>query len=291
MEQDAFALLSRFLNEIGLGSLFSVDSQGNPGGWLWDQIVGGTDSQERLLMALEQTPEFRRRFDVIFELRNQAAAGENVVVPNVSQVLQYEQQYKTTMARAGVPSWFYDSYTDAHDALQKNLTIEQIAERIDSSFSVIQKLPTEVRDMFSEYFGDSSDASLVAAVLDPEKTLASLERATRTAVAGGFARRQGFDISLQQANEYASLGRNVAQTEAEMAQVGQLRDLSTASMGEAQLGAGEGLDVAFKAGALGQSDVQQQLESRLTTRRAGQGQSAGGALTLQEGIVGVGSAR
>lgn len=288
---DAFAMLSQFLVQLGLGSLFRVDSAGNPSGWLWQQIQSGVDTPERLLMGLENTPEFRQRFGVIFEMRDRAARGEAVTVPSVSQVLEYEDQYRTVMSRAGVPSWFYDSPMDAQDAIRRNLSIEQIAERIDSSFSVVQRLPAEVRDLFSEYFGDSSDASLVAAVLDPDKTLASLERATRTAVAGGFARRQGFELSFQQASEYASLGRTAAQTEAEMGQVAQLRDLSTAQMGESQLAVGSGIDVAFRAGALGETDAQTALESRLTTRRAGQAQSAGGALTLQEGIVGASSAR
>jgi len=287
---DAFAMLSQFLSSIGLGALFNVDANGNPSGWLWNQIQEGTDSQERLLMALEQTPEFRQRFQIIFDLRDRAARGENVTVPSVSQVLQYEQQYKAVMSRAGVPSWFFDEFQDAHRAIQSNLTIDQVSERIENSYSVVSNMPKEVRDLFGEYFGDSSDAALVAAVLDPEKTLASLERATRMAVAGGFARRQGFELSATAAEEYSRLGRSVAQTEAEIAAAAQLIPLTEASMGESRLAAGEGSDVAFKAAALGDSAIQSELESRLTTRRAGQSQSAGGALTLQEGIVGAGSA-
>jgi hypothetical protein len=288
MEMDAFSVLSRYLNEIGLGSLFNVDSRGNPSGWLWDQITAGTDSQERLMMALEQTPEFRRRFQVIFDLRDQAARGDNVVVPNVSQVLQYEQQYKTVMSRAGVPSWFYDSYQDAHSAIARNLTVEQIAERIDASFSVVTRLPQEVRDVFADFFGDASDGALAAAVLDPEKTLANLEKATRMAVAGGYARRQGFELSQGQAAEYSSLNRSLAQTEQEMGQVAMLRPLEERQVGEAEM-VSEG--AAFEGAALGRSDAQRALEGRLTTRRAGQSQTAGGALALQEGIVGAGVAR
>lgn len=288
---DAFAMLSQFLVQLGLGSLFRVDSSGQPSGWLWDQIQNGVDTPERLLMGLEGTNEFRQRFGVIFDMRDRAARGEAVTVPSVSQVLEYEDQYRTLMSRAGVPVWFYDSPQDAQNAIRKNLSIEQIAERVDSSFSVIQRLPTEVRDVFAEYFGDSSDSTLIAAVLDPDKTLASIERATRAAVAGGFARRQGFDLTAQQAGEYASLGRSASQTEQEMAQVAQLQNLATAQVGEAQLPIGEGTDVAFRAGGLGEANAQGQLEARLSTRRLGQTQSSGGALALQEGIVGAGTAR
>lgn len=288
---DIFSQLAKFLSDIGLGSLFRVSPNGTPSGWLWEQIQDGADSPERLMFALENTPEFRQRFPVIFDMRERNVRGENVTVPSVSDVLTYEQQYRTVMSRSGVPSWFYDQPQDAHDAIRSNLTVEQIAERIDNSYSVVQRLPLEVREVFAEYFGDGSDGALVAAVLDPEKTLASLEKATRMAVAGGFARRQGFELEQSQSEEYAGLGRSVTQIESDIGQVASLQNLATSQMGEAQLAAGEGLDVAFKAGALGRSDVTEQLESRLTTRRAGQSQSAGGALGMQEGIVGAGSAR
>lgn len=287
---DAFQILARYLNEVGLGSLFTIDAQGNPGGWLWQQIQNGVDTQDEIVIMLEQTPEFRQRFGIIFELRNRAAAGEAVTVPTVSQVLQYEDQYRQIMSRAGVPSWFYDSPADAQDAIRNNLTVEQIAERIETSYGIVQRLPSEVRDVFSEYFGDASDAALIAAVLDPAKTLASLEKATLSAVAGGFARRQGFELSQSQAMEYAGLGRSLGQTQQEMASVAEMKPLAEAQMGEANLDQGSGTDLAFRAGALGEQAARTGLESRLATRQAGQSQSAGGALTLQEGIVGAGSA-
>lgn len=285
---DIFAQLARYLTDIGLGSLFQVDANGSPSGWLWEQIQDGADSAERLMLSLESTPEFQQRFRVIFDMRDRNVRGENITVPSVSDVLAYEQQYRTVMSRAGVPSWFYDQPQDAHDAIRSNLTVEQIAERVDNSYGVVQRLPQEVRDVFTEYFGDASDGALVAAVLDPEKTLASLEKATRMAAAGGFARRQGFELEQTQAEEYATLGRTIPQIEADISQVAQLRPLETAAAGEADtIGAG----AAFEAGAMGRSDVQQQLDARLMTRRLGQAQSAGGALTSQEGVVGAGSAR
>lgn len=285
---DAFGLLANYLSSIGLGSLFSVDSNGNPGGWLWDQIRSGVDTKERLLLSLEQTLEFQQRFKIISDLRSRSMAGENVTVPTVADVLNYEDQYRKVMSRAGVPSWFYDSPDDAHKAMANNLAIEQIAERIDSSFQVVQSLPKEVRDVFSEYFGDATEASLVAAVLDPQKTLNSLEKATRAAVAGGFARRQGFELSASQAEEYAQLGRDIGQVQSDIQQVAALRPLQVAQAGEAPTIAE---DAAFRAGALGEADVQRELEGRLMTRRLGQGQSAGGAFTSQQGVVGSGSAR
>lgn len=288
MTNNAFDSLASYLTNIGLGGLFNVDSQGNPSGWLWNQIQNGVDSKEALLMALEQTPEFKQRFSIIFELRDRAAKGENVAVPTTQQVLDYEDKFRAVMSRAGVPSWFYDQPSDAHSAMRSNLTVDQVSERINVSYGIVNQMPKEVRDIFSEYFGDATDSALVAAVLDPQKTLASLEKATRASVAGGFARQQGFEISSSQALAYAERGRNLEQVQSDIANVAQKKPLETATMGEAQT---IQPDAAFQAEAMGNVGAQQALESRLTTRRLGQAQSAGGAFTSQEGVVGAGSAR
>jgi len=285
---DAFSILANQLSQAGLGSLFYVDAQGNPSGWLWDQIKSGVDTREALQLALEQTPEFKQRFKVIFDLRERSVRGENVAVPTTEDVLKYEAQYRAVMSRSGVPYWFYDTPEDAHEAMGRNLSIDQVSERIETSYNVVTRLPQEVREVFADYFGDASDASLVAAVLDPEKTLASLEKATRAAVAGGFARRQGFEITRPQAEEYASLNRTLGQSEADIAEVAKARPLEVAQMGEAaEVEEGD----AFRARALGNVAADTQLERRLTTRRLGQAQSSGGAMTLNEGIVGAGVAR
>jgi hypothetical protein len=285
----SFSELATILSDYGLGSLFTVNSDGSPGGWLYDQMINGNDEPASLAMALEQTPIFRQRYKVIFDMRERANRGENVIVPTVQDVLGYEEQYMQVMSAAGVPSWFYDSYTDAQDAIRRNLTVEQISNRIGASYGVVQSLPTEVRDMFREFYGDATDGALVAAVLDPEKTLAQLDKATRSAAIAGFGAQQNVAVSKQQAESYAELGKSVSQSQADIGQVASLKDLTTSTFGESANQLTE--DVAFKAGAMDDVTASKQLEDRLLGRQTRQRDAAGGAYVASAGTTGLGTQR
>ena len=284
-----FSELATMLSDYGLGSLFTVNSDGTPGGWLYDQMINGNDEPASLAMALEQTPIFKQRYKVIFDMRERVNKGENVVVPTVQNVLAYEQQYMQVMSAAGVPSWFYDSYTDAQDAIRRNLTVEQISNRIGASYSVVQTLPTEVRDMFREFYGDATDGALVAAVLDPEQTLAQLDKATRAATIAGFGAKQNVAVSKQQAESYAELGKSVSQSQADIGQVASLQGLTSSTFGESATQLTE--DVAFKAGAMDDATANKQLEDRLLGRQLRQRDAAGGAFVGQSGTTGLGTQR
>jgi hypothetical protein len=282
----SFSELATILSDYGLGSLFTVNSDGSPGGWLYEQMINGNDEPASLAMALEQTPIFKQRYKVIFDMRERANNGENVVVPTVQDVLTYEEQYTQVMSAAGVPSWFYDSYTDAQDAIRRNLTVEQISNRIGASYGVVQSLPTEVRDMFREFYGDATDGALVAAVLDPEKTLAQLDKATRSATIAGFGAKQNVVVSKQQAESYAGLGKSIAESQRDITQVASFKDLATSTMGES--GTELAGDVAFQAGAMGDASATKQLEDRLLGRQSRQRDAAGGAFVASSGTSGLG---
>jgi hypothetical protein len=281
-----FATLAAYLSQLGLGSLFSVGADGTPSGWLYDQMINGNDSEAGILQSLEQTPVFQQRYKVIFDMRDRQAKGENVVVPTVSDVLKYESEYTQTMSQAGVPAWFYDSYTDAHDAIRRNLTTNQIADRITSSYAIVKSLPTEVKDMFQQFYGDSTDGALVAAVLDPDKTLAQLDKATRAAAIAGFGAKQNVTVSKQQAESYAELGRSVAQSQQDIQQVASLQGLTSSTFGESATQLSE--DVAFQAGAMGNVEANKQLEDRLLGRQLRQRDAAGGAFVASAGTTGLG---
>ena len=285
----SFSELATILSDYGLGSLFTVNSDGSPGGWLYDQMINGNDEPASLAMALEQTPIFRQRYKVIFDMRERANRGENVIVPTVQDVLGYEEQYMQVMSAAGVPSWFYDSYTDAQDAIRRNLTVEQISNRIGASYGVVQSLPTEVRDMFREFYGDATDGALVAAVLDPEKTLTQLDKATRAATIAGFGAKQNVAVSKQQAESYAELGKSASQSQADIQQVASLQGLTSSTFGESATQLNE--DVAFQAGAMGDTAASKQLEDRLLGRQLKQRDAGGGAYVASAGTTGLGTQR
>lgn len=285
-DEQIFQQLASYLKDIGLGSLFNVDSAGKPSGWLWDQIVGGVESQEQLLFALEQTPQFKQRFSVIFEMRDAATRGELNYVPNVADVLNYEREYVRAMTAAGVPSWFYDSVDDAHRAMRTNLSVTQVADRIQRGYTTMQEMPTEVRDAFAELYGDNAESVLLAAVLDPEKTLAEIDRSVRSSQIAGFGRRAGFDISAEQAQRYSQTPMTVDEIEAGVQRAAQYKPLTQETVGEAGLDINQ--EMALSAGFAESPTDEALFESRLTRRQLGQRTIGGGAIAGQSGVTGAG---
>lgn len=285
-----FQELAMYLQNLGLGSLFTVSPDGTPSGWLFEQMQNGVENEAALAMAIEATPEFKQRYGIIDEMRQRAIRGENVVVPTVEQVKEYETQYRTVMSAYGVPTWFYDSFDDAHNAIRNNLTVQQIEERVQTSYDVVQRMPAEVKDVFAEFYGDmGTDQGLLAAILDPEKTTRELGRATRASYFGGLARRQQEFVSKAQAEMYADLNRGPERAMEDVAQMAALRPLTETQMGETNIDSSG--DLAFRAAALDDASAQAATEARLTTRRLGQQSTFGGASGVQSGLTGSGRAQ
>ena len=286
-QKSNFATLSSYLNSLGLGELFTVDANGKPGGFLYEQIIDGVETAPELQIALESNDTFRNRYQIIFDMRERANKGEVVNVPTVDQVREYEVTYARTMAQFGVPASFYDSYDDAHKAIATNLSMEQVTERINNSYSIVKNLPQEVKDVFNEYYGEmAGEQGLLMAVLDPTKANAVLEKSTRAAAFGGFGRTQNLNISKTQAEQYALLNKDVSYAASDAAKVADLTSLESSTLGESANVITS--DAAFKAGALGDTEATKDLENRLLGRQLRQRDTAGGAFVSQSGTTGLG---
>jgi len=286
MEEDnenIFSQLSAFLASIGLGGLFTY-TDGKPSGWLWEQIQNGVTTRDELNFALEQTPEFQQRFKVIFDMRQAAQQGQLTYVPDAQAVLAYEKEYVQAMAAAGVPSWFYDSYEDAHNAMRSNLSVLQVEERIERGFGVMQEMPVEVRSAFDELYGAQADGALLAAVLDPEKTLAEIDRAVRASQLSGFSRRAGLNLSLEQAKRFAQTELTADEIQSGIQDAVGYMPLTEETIGEAAMDITE--ETALSAGILGTARDEALLEQRLLRRQVGQRATGGGAVAGQSGITG-----
>lgn len=287
---ETFATLASYLTSLGLGELFTIDANGNPGGFLYEQMVNGVESAPELEIALENNETFRKRYGIIFDMRARSAAGEMVQVPSVQDVRNYEVTYARTMAQFGVPASFYDSYDDAHKAIATNLNMDQITERINNSYGIVKNLPQEVKDVFNEYYGEmAGEQGLLMAVLDPTKANAVLEKSTRAAAFGGFGRTQNLNISKTQAEQYASLNKDVSYAASDAAKVADLTSLESSTLGESANVITS--DAAFKAGALGDIEATKDLENRLLGRQLRQRDTTGGAYVSTTGTSGLGTQR
>lgn len=280
--------LASYLQSIGLGELFTIDSSGNPGGWLWNQLQSGVDSQAELQIALEQTDVYKKRFGVIGEQQKQAKAGLATHVMTAAEVLAYEDTVGKSMAAAGMPAWLYDQPADFHKLILANFSPREVELRIQQGYDYVQAAPPEVRQAFDDFYGvGQGDSALAAWALDPEKTKAEITRATRTAYAGGIARRFDITIDKASAERIADLPRSEAGIAEGMKNVASMADVFDEGIGEAQVDLTDqtGLAAEFEGDAAASGAI----ERRILERKANSKSSTGGAVLTRSGLAGAGS--
>lgn len=284
-----FNTLAQSLKDMGLGALFQVDAQGNPSGWLWNQMQSGVDTTEELQAAIQQTDVYRSRFSVIVEQQRRAAAGEAVYVMSPDEVIRYEMNARQMMRKAGLPATFYDRPEDFAGLMLSDISLEELDGRLGQAFEYVQAAPPEVRDAFREFYGVAQgDAQLAAWALNPERTLVDIERATRTAYAGGMAKR--FDISLSRAasERIAALPRTeagITEGLTQLAAQGNVFEEGLFEVGDISA-ENQGIASVFE----GDANASREIERRVIRRRAPDQSSTGGAALTNQGLIGSASA-
>src|SRR6185503_17965136 len=283
-----FTNIANLLNSMDLGGLFNIDANGTPSGWLWDQITSGVADQNTIMINLENTPQFQTRYSIIPELRKRAAQGEPVHVPTVAEVREYEQTVAGSMRQAGLPSFMYDSYQDMQKLMSQGLSPLEVESRLGATWERVQNTDPLVRAKFTDFFGVAQgDAALAAVYLDPSKTLANLERMSRTAYTAGMGQRMGISIDQATADRIAGTPRTEAGINQDLTTLNQLdkSGIFTESIGESAddlTTQREGIDATF----FGDSGA---VDKRVTERKTANAAVPGGALRTNRGLAGAGS--
>jgi len=293
--RQTYQTLAAFMQQIGLGGLLSVDQNGSPTGWLWQQIQDGVSSSAELAIKLRATPQFQERFPAIIELERQAGEGTFVgAVPTPSQVLEYETTVSQIFRNAGLPESFSNNRSNLQDLMVRGLDAEEVGSRVVDGFERIQDMPDDVREYFNGFWGiANSESALVGMILDPELTMRELEVSRRSAFAGGYARRYDIDLAYNQADIIAQNLPSTAEVIAAMERIGQYEPLFQESVGEAvDLQAGvQGLASEFGTElgmSMSEAEAQAMLERRLIERRSRQQGVTGGAAVTSAGVRGLG---
>lgn len=289
MADPIYQMLASSLQEMGLGALFTLDQAGNPGGWLWDQFQQGIDTPEELGFAIQNTDVFRAEFGVIVEQKRRAAAGEPVYVMSPAEVIEYRNGAKQLMSAAGMPSWFYDDKADFDKLMLTDQSLQELEGKITAGFDYMEAAPPEVRQAFTDYYGVQGPAALAAYILDPDRTVAQIEKATKVAYTGGMAKR--YDIQLEQATaaRIAELPMSEAGINEGLSQISSQQGI----FAEGAFEAGPNLDASTTGvAAVFEADAaaQRQIARRGAQRQAVNKSSTGGAVLTQRGLTGASSA-
>lgn len=284
-----FQTLGQQLRDMGLGALFTVDAQGTPGGWLWQQMQAGVDTAEELQAALQQTDVYRERFGVIVEQQQRAAKGEAVYVMSPQEVIEYEHTAKQLMRKAGLPTTFYDRPEDFNKLILSDISVSELDQRLGQAYEYVQAAPPEVRQAFTDFYGVAQgDAHLAAWALDPDRTLTDINRATRTAYTGGMAKRFDIQLGRDAAQRIADLPKTEAGITEGLENISAQADLFREGVFDTTDLTAENHGVAsvFEADA----EASKAIERRLIQRKNIDRSSTGGAALTNQGLIGAGTA-
>lgn len=280
-----FNALSAYLNELALGDLFQIDANGNPSGWLWNQIVGGVDNEATLIPALENTKAFKTRYKVIFDLRERAAKGEPVQVLSARAVREYENTFSNMMRQAGMPPWFYDSYKDMHKLIGQGVSPTELEQRIATGWTMVRDADPAVRQAFTDFYGvGTGDAALAAYILDPEMAISKLEQSSRAAYTAGYGRSMGINVDRTLAERVAAMPLSEAGIQQGLGEVSGLSGVFNEGITETD---NLTTETGVQASLLNSGAAKQSIENRLIERQSASRSTTGGAAQTQQGVVGL----
>lgn len=288
--QSVFANLSNVLNSVGMGELFSY-ANGQPSGWLWDQIKAGTVNDATTLnVALESTPVWQRLFgDVINGQRAEAKARPtDIHIMSPLEIVQY-RQYANQLARQyNAPPDFYTSLHAWDSQMIGQVDQTELQERFAKGWNDVANADPTVRAAFNQYHGTAGDQQLWAFFMDPTHSLNNLELAAQSAVIGGAGTRYGFGLDRPMAERIARLGVSQAQAEQNFGSLQQQEGYFRPTVNENGDLTQEAIGQSFGVGDQGATlDLERRRQERLATTQAG----VGGAIETRTGVVGVGPNR
>ena len=157
----------------------------------------GPDRIDLLMPEIEKTDAWKTRFPGWAERRTN---GFNQIT--VGQYLDLENQYHRIMQENGLPAGFYDDPSDFGNWIGKNVSPDEIRDRVNIATGEMRKVDPTARNMLSKFYGVTS-GDLTAYFLDQKRAMPTLDRQYKAANIAGWAARNGLDTST--ASRYENL--------------------------------------------------------------------------------------
>lgn len=282
-----YATLANYLNSLGLGQLGGVDADGNPTGWLWNQLQAGVDTADELNVAIESTNVWRDQYGVILQQRQDAAAGKPVQVMSVEEVNAYRKNAAQVMRAAGLPATFYDTNADVDKLILQGISIAELADKTGESLNRARSVAPEIRQAFENFYGvGQGDTALAAYFLDPEHTVAQLDRQSRAAYAAGLGAKYGISIDKTTAEGLTTFAPSDAAVNQGLGQVAALSGVTDNGLFDSgNLGDETAIKSVFEQDAA----ATRAINRRVTERRSINSSAVGGAALTSQGLLGAGS--
>jgi hypothetical protein len=190
-ENNAYRTITSIFESYGLGSLAPK---------LLELIQAGYDTEAEIDLMLRDTAEYKERFKAN-EARQKA--GLSTLTP--AEYVAMERQYGQIMRAAGMPQGFYDSTDDFTEFLAKDVSVNEVNQRVAAAKKAAFDTPDDVRSsLFNLYGVGSSD--IAAYFLDPDRAMPLLERQQNAALAAAGAKRSGFTLDRAKSELLGTMG-------------------------------------------------------------------------------------
>jgi hypothetical protein len=269
-QQSARADLDALLDQWGLKGL---------GSKIWEAYLGGTPASA-LPQLVRGTDEYKQRFAGMDALQQKGRAISE------GEYISLERSYTQVLRAAGLPQGFYDAPDDFSRLIGGEVSVAELADRVQTYTRVALQAPEEVRSELQRLYG-IGPGELTAYFIDPDKALPLLQKQAAAAEISGSAVRTGFGgLSRSEAETVAGSGTNAQQAEQGFGALVDARELFTSlDAGEEGIGRGTQLGAVFG----GNARAREEIEKRRARRKA-QFAGGGGFAADKEGFSGLGSA-
>lgn len=266
---DARAYITNLLSRYGLESLADR---------AWQQMQSGVSDDEAIQWIREQ-PEYAARFPGISQRRT-----KNLPAISENEYLAFERQALQLMRGAGLPEQFFDQPEDFANFIGNDVSVNELAQRINMARDMVYNSPAEVRDEAFNFYG-LGEGDLVAAFLDEQRALPLLERKFRAVQAAGAAIRTGFGrLNQQEAEGLAQQGVTQEQAQQGFTNLANQSELfRSLDRGEQEISRVDQLAAQFGGNAPAQQKVEQRAKRRVAEFSRG-----GGYAGSQRGYGGLG---
>lgn len=261
-QTDAFAMVKKFLDGYGLGSLAT---------WVWDKILNN-ESEAQIMLELRDTAEYKARFPAMEEL---AKSGRGITE---AEYRSYEQTVYQVVQQWGLPKGMYDTPLAIAKMLTGNVSAAEVNQRAQLAAAAAFTAPEEVRTGLARMGGTGGD--LIAYYLDSSKALPILQQQFNAAQVIGAGLMQDVNVSNERALQYAQQGVTFDQAQSGLAAVRGARGLTT--------GFGETVTEEQLADAQFGDAQAQQTQQRVQRGRLARGAGGGSLAEASTGVVGLG---
>jgi hypothetical protein len=242
--------------------------------------------QSTAMLELQSTPEWKQRFSA-----NESRLKQGLSVLDPATYLATEAAYKDVLIAAGIPNSTVNDVNYLGQLIAKDVSPVEVQQRVDAARAAISNEDPFVKQQLQQEFGLTT-GDMVLHILDPEKASTIIQQKVNAAKVGAEFQRQGADISMGTAEQYAAQGITQAQAQQAAinvaAQTAPTQALAQRYGAFAPAGGAGAAITAADLGTAGAAQAQMQLQ-RLKTQEisafsGSSGVGKGSLLGAEEGV-------